>query len=198
MLDYNDNEDHAMNVQVKVTGLDELKRKYKFASKNADKYMSAAGKEAVDRFVLPVEGIKQYPPATEANLPGRFSLTTKKPMGYYQRGKGYWYPITGTAQKGDRKTRAAYRKVSKVIGYRLRPTSQRYGTKWFVKRVPYGVRVGNSASYAPYLTGASMQSKLMAKYGWRKLVDVANQNMPKITAVFQAWIEKLHKDAKLA
>lgn len=158
-----------MNVQVKVTGLEELKRKYKFAADNADKYMSAAGKEVVERYILPVKGIKQYPPATSANKP---------PTPYYIRGRGMQRAGRRKAEYNDNR-------------------SERYGTRWFVKRVPYGVRVGNSASYAPYLTGASKQSRAMAKIGWRKLVDVANQNMSKITATFQAWVEKLHKDAGL-
>lgn len=174
-----------MRVQVKVTGLDELERKFKFAKQNANKYMSAAGKEATERFVLGEEGIKKYPPETAANQPGRVrsvrfsdgrTATFRAP--YYVRGKGSVIPVRGGRWKQLH-------------------NSQRYGTKWYIKRVPYGVKVGNSASYAPYLTGASMQSKAMAKIGWRKLVDVANQNMPKITAVFQAWVEKLHKDAKL-
>lgn len=174
-----------MNVQVKVTGLDELKRKYQYAAKNADRYMSAAGKEAVERYVLSVEGIKRYPPATAANAPGRVRSVTFKNgrvavfrSPYYVRGKGSVIPVRGGQWKQLH-------------------NSERYGTKWYIKRVPYGVRVGNSASYAGYLTGATTQASAMAKIGWRKLIDVANQNMNKIAATFQAWVEKLHHDAGL-
>lgn len=174
-----------MKIQVKVTGLDKLEKSFAFAKRNADKYMSAAGKEAIERHILPAEGIKQYPPSTAANEPGRVRYVTFKDgrtatfrRPYYIRGRGSMIPVRGG-------------------GWKQLYNSERYGTRWYVKRVPYGAKVGNSASYAPYLTGAKSQAKAMAKIGWRKLVDVANANIGKINAVFQAWIDKLHRDAKL-
>jgi hypothetical protein len=152
-------------ITVEVNGLKELQEKYKQINKVSSRYMSAAAKEAIERFILPVEGIKKYPPETAANLP---------PTPYYIRGRGV-----------------------QVSPKRNLLNSERYGTKFYIKRVPYGAIIGNSASYAPYLTGTVMQAKNMARIGWRKLIDVAKQNKVKIAEVFSAWTDTMLKDIGL-
>jgi len=37
-------------------------------------------------------GYASYPPSSEANMPGRFD-SNGDPMGYYERGRGWWYPV---------------------------------------------------------------------------------------------------------
>lgn len=44
-------------------------------------------------------GYASYPPATEANQPGRVDANGE-PMGYYERGRGWWYPVKNAATLG--------------------------------------------------------------------------------------------------
>lgn len=74
--------------------------------------------------------------------------------------------------------------------------SERYGTQWHTDKVSWGAKVGNRASYAPFLTG-DKQARAMAAIGWRKLTDVAKELTPKIKSTLDAWIKKAMKDAGL-
>jgi len=74
--------------------------------------------------------------------------------------------------------------------------SEKYGTQWHVDKVPYGAKIANRSSYAQYLAGTN-QSQAMAKIGWRKLVDVVMEKMPKIKSTIEAWMKKAIKDAGL-
>ena len=76
------------------------------------------------------------------------------------------------------------------------PNSEKYGSQWYIAEKKYGVKMGNRASYAGYLTGND-QANYMAGLGWRKLWDVAKEKQTKITAIFQKWVDKLIKDAGL-
>jgi hypothetical protein len=53
-----------------------------------------------------------YDPESEANRPGRYSVATKEPMGYYERGQGWWYPVMQKKTIGDsgELTGAAFRR----------------------------------------------------------------------------------------
>lgn len=46
-------------------------------------------------------GYASYPPSTEANMPGRFDADGN-PMGYYERGRGWWYPVLRTSTLGGK------------------------------------------------------------------------------------------------
>ncbi len=74
--------------------------------------------------------------------------------------------------------------------------SENYGTKFYVKSGNYTTRIGNNASYAEYLAG-ERQSRKMAAIGWRKLLDVANEQITVITAIFLGWIDRLITRYKL-
>lgn len=74
--------------------------------------------------------------------------------------------------------------------------SERYGTRFYVEPTAYGVTVGNSASYAKWL-GGEEQAKHMAAIGWRKLVEVAEEKLTDVTAVYQKWIDRLIRDLGL-
>ena len=126
-------------------------------------------------------GLAEYPASTEANQPGRFSLKTGRPMGYYERGAGWWYPVMTreTLQKvaggkmgkarGVIKASALIRAVSRVQGYKLIRSSEQLGKSWTtdIQVVADGVmgEVGTNTSYAPFVQGDE-QSALLAKYGW--------------------------------
>ena len=69
-------------VKIEVEGLDKVLAKlHKFPGKIARNF-SAAGAEAAKDVILPTEGLLNYPPITEANMP---------PVPYYIRGRGTQY-----------------------------------------------------------------------------------------------------------
>jgi hypothetical protein len=58
------------------------------------RYLADAMQDAL--FTIQGEiGYASYPPATEANRPGRVDQDGN-PMGYYERGRGWWYPVKRT------------------------------------------------------------------------------------------------------
>lgn len=90
----------------------------------------------------------------------------KPPTPYYVRGIGTQY---ASFNKGN---------------------SERYGSRFEVKPEPYGARIVNDASYAQYL-GGEKQARAMAAIGWRRLIDVANEKVEGIKAIYQGWTDKL-------
>ena len=70
--------------------------------------------------------------------------------------------------------------------------SERYGTQFTTNQVGTVTYIGNRASYAPYL-GGEKQAQVMKNIGWRKLLDVAKEKLPKIKAIYQAWINRAIK-----
>ena len=69
-------------IKITVKGLKELQAAIAKFPKQSAIYIGKAGKEAAERVLLPTEGLKKYPPATDANAP---------PTPYYQRGMGMVY-----------------------------------------------------------------------------------------------------------
>lgn len=127
-----------------------------------------------------MERLKPYPPATAANRPGRWYMPPRgkpRPMGYYERNRGYWYPIIGGsklyaigggAPKKSRGTLLA-RGTQKLYmaGYRLRPSSEQLGKSWTVRRTNNGAILSNNATYAAYVHSADEQADVMAEIGWK-------------------------------
>jgi hypothetical protein len=74
--------------------------------------------------------------------------------------------------------------------------SERYGTQFYVESQAYTTTVGNRASYARWLAGEE-QARHMAAIGWRKLLEVAEEKLPKLEAIYQGWIDKMLKDLGL-
>jgi hypothetical protein len=75
--------------------------------------------------------------------------------------------------------------------------SEHYGSNFYVKASAYGAEVGNTeTSYAKYL-GGDEQAGRMAKIGWRKLLEVAQEKVGLITDVYERWVAKLIKDLGL-
>jgi hypothetical protein len=149
-------------LSITIKGMDKVITALDRFPKEIYRYMVAAGKEAGSR-VISTEGLKRYPPATEANVP---------PVPFYIRGMGTQY---ATRNLGN---------------------SERYGSRFYVKASAYGAEVGNTASYAKYLAG-DQQAGHMAKIGWRKLLEVAQEKVGLITDVYERWVTKLIKDLGL-
>lgn len=134
------------------------------------------------------DALAPYPPATEANSPGRVSIKTGRPMGYYERGKGYWRPImredtlmahakgNGTGKfgkslgRGVVKLGRSARRITQVAGYKLEATSEQLGKNW-VTKVSVGEdgvtgELGNNTSYADVVQG-SKQAYFHSARGWK-------------------------------
>jgi len=75
--------------------------------------------------------------------------------------------------------------------------SERYGTQWHVEKVKWGIKIGNRASYAKYLTDEKEQARAMARIGWKKLADVVKERMPKIKRTVDASIKAAIRKAGL-
>jgi hypothetical protein len=134
------------------------------------------------------DGVATYPDATAANAPGRVDRNGK-PMGYYERGKGWWRPLLrattvlahGTmagGKYGKSIGRGIYPtggKVPQVAGYKLNPSSEKLGQSWTTDVQSFeegGVvgEVGTNTSYADPVQGAG-QSDVMEAIGWQAVHD---------------------------
>jgi phage gpG-like protein len=156
-------------IDIDVKGLDIVARNMKEFGDEIRRDISAAGREAGEEVVNTV-GARRYPPATAANQPGRTRVDGSR-MGYYVRGRGAMVPTRGG-------------------GYKSLGNSERYGSRFTIKREGYGATIGNNASYAKYL-GGEEQAKRMEAIGWRKLIDIANEKVHRITEIYDAWIARL-------
>lgn len=163
--------------KIELTNSDALKKAFADFSKETNQYLSQAGQESA-KLILETEGLRKYPPATAANEPGRTvevtfgnGRTATFRRGYYVRGRGMFSPIRGG-------------------GYNFTASSERFGTQWYVLKIPGGVTIGNRASYAPFLAGDN-QARAMGEIGWRKLTEVTQEKLPEITKIYDAWVDKL-------
>jgi len=133
-----------------------------------------------------------YAPESEANAPGRTDRNGE-PMGYYERGRGWWYPVKGRdtilqtgrlVGAGKGLSRARFGKSFGVIkggrkfgvaGYKLIPSSQQMGDRWAVAvQTDQDSVTGtlfNGASYSGLVQG-SEQTALMAERQWNSIDDV--------------------------
>jgi len=167
-------------LQVELVGVDKLINNLDRFAEQIGKGMGDAGKK-IGSLIIRQPGLRSYPPEGIQNGPGRMTLEGKGtpyvrmvPMGWYERGYGW------VSANGDRGRR----------------TSQRLGTKWTVEPSPFQVVIGNTADYAPYVHGEE-QSRRMAGYGWRKLVDVAREQLSEAARIYQVFVDRLIKQLGL-
>lgn len=182
-------------VGVEITNYDQWLNAYMAAPKLAITPMRRAMAKATLLIVgyLRVSG---YPPDVPGNSPGRVHTIERKdgttrevPMGYYERGRGAWYPamrpetLVGISKdqklgktRGRVKASVALRKAGIVYGYKLAKgksgtagTSERLGQSWTtdVAVTDNGVEgvVGTNTSYADWVQGDD-QNQLHAENGW--------------------------------
>jgi hypothetical protein len=173
----------------------------------ADALMKKLGRVEGKKLLRPVmtaavrtlkSAVAQYPPASEANAKGRFNIKTGKPMGYYERGRGWWYPVMrrGTLGESPRKSEGAMR-VAKgwgFAGYKLAKggTSETLGRKWTTKSEMGGLRrvIGNAASYGPVVQDRNKQAAIHARRGWKTIQQVATEQWPRLIEMINAEIRK--------
>ena len=177
-----------------VDGFDSLRKAFDQAPQLAIPIMV----KAMDKSALAIIGTTEpYPPETAANHPGRVGKDGR-PMGYYKRGEGYFYPImrketiagihSGRAtgvNRGNKFTRAVG-----IVGYkRGKKTSEELNRKWAHKTEMEGneivTSVGNNASYVLPVQGPiNTQSRVMAAIGWEAIDDGIDKAAPDIDAIF--------------
>ncbi len=188
----------------KLEGMDELIK----ALNEMPKIALPILEEAMNKSVKLLQAyMAKYPPSTEANRPGRVDKNGR-PMGYYERGRGWWYPVlrrqtveiagrlaalrageTGMLFGKSRGVLQAGRKLqqSGVSGYRLQATSQMLGKSWtsevYVLEDSVEGVVGNDSTYSPQVQG-DMQPGLFAQRGWQTLEQGLRENVVPITNFF--------------
>ena len=159
--------------------------------------------------------IAQYPPESEANHPGRYSVKTHEPMGYYERGRGYWYPVKwkNTVLMAGRlagafagSSKAKFGKSFGVVkankrfgvaGYKLQPVSENLGKNWVTRVVRGDAKIvgiiGNNTSYTDPVQGEG-QSRLMQARGWINIKQATARAMPIVIRAFEQQAEQYIKD----
>jgi hypothetical protein len=185
---------------LEIEGFEELLKWLKNAPEKVFPFLKKAMQVSV-RAVQ--ENISEYPPSTAANQPGRVD-EKGKPMGYYERGRGWWYPVMqeqtlgeeiGVSFGAETAKRAAKRNKVKsiptVAGYKLARggTSQMLGRSWSTNVITEkdGVlgEIGNRASYSGYVQGPpSIQAAHMANIGWTNADAALEKSKPAIDEAF--------------
>lgn len=201
------------NNTLEIEGFDELLAAWDKLPAEALAELEQAMAQAV--FLLE-EQLNQYPPSTAANRPGR-TKADGKPMGFYERGQGWWYPIMRRATLGQKplkseggmlKGRAAKlfgaQVNAGVAGYKLRRTSETFGrgmtgraTSWS-SDITEGEgwitgEIGSRASYAPWLVDDEKQARRMQQIGWVTVGTAMAQSEEDIYKVFETAVEEVLK-----
>jgi hypothetical protein len=144
-----------MNLNFKVTGIEALSKRLNVAP---------AIKSAIQAAILYYKGkIAIYPPATDANKPGRTDAKGR-PMGYYVRGTGYFNA------KGEQTS------YSETLGRRWTTETKNNG---------YTGIVGNNASYASYVQDETTQAPVHKRIGWGTVQSVAKAEMEKLKSIIR-------------
>lgn len=183
---------------LEIEGLEDLLQ----AIEDTPKIAVPLALEAMDKSTLAVLGIVSvYPPESDANQPGRVSIKTHRPMGWYDRGVGWWYPVLRQKTLGEKplKSKGAIllgkrkQKWAGVAGYKLGQRSERLRARWAheVKHEEGEIigEIGNTASYQRYVNGMK-QSRLMERRGWKRIDTAIDEAMPDIEAAWQDMLDK--------
>ena len=128
-----------------------------------------AGLEASNE-VLNTEGLRNYPPATDANMP---------PSPYYIRGRGMEYKSYNDhrSERYGTQWNTRTRGTIVIIGNRASYAPYLAGTKG--------------------KTGDKGQAYHMAAKGWRRIWDVVQEKQGKIKRIYQAWVGRALKSVGL-
>jgi hypothetical protein len=168
---------------------------------NPEGFMPILGEAMTNIITRYRELAEVYAPESEANKPGRFNPRTGEPMGYYERGRGWWYPVLGHRALGlmgeipllrphlkSPKTMGATALLAVgfqgVAGYKLRATSEQMHDRWSTEVQQNAEDVigmlSNIASYSGLVVGLE-QVELHRSRGWQTVVDVWDSTEMELT-----------------
>jgi hypothetical protein len=138
-----------------------------------------------------VAGVEKPAPESDANAPGRTDRNGR-PMGYYERGRGWWYPIRTHNKLGLGRdlprlglnaraphtlgSRALIAKgINGVAGYKLSAVSEQLEENWRADVIQNADEVigilSNLASYGGYVQGVD-QTALHQSREWNTYLDI--------------------------
>lgn len=150
---------------MKIKGLDRLKRK----ARNLQQLDELRGE--VRAGAIHVMGkVKQYPPATEANMPRTEVVGgSARVLPWYERGYGVRYPGGGG-----------------------RPVSEQLGQRWTVRSLAGGLGavISNNASYAVFVHSEEKQARFHGRRGWMTDKDVLEQEKDTIRKKLQVGVRR--------
>ncbi len=67
-------------------------------------------------------------------------------------------------------------------------TSETLGRRWTTRASPREARIGNNASYAPFVQGRDQQAAFHARRGWKTLEDVGEKEAQRVIRQIEAAI----------
>lgn len=193
-------------------GYDELQKAVQESPTTVLKIMMA-GMRKISSLVVGI--VKEYPPATAANRPGRVGIVRRGgvprevPIGFYERGRGWWAPVKEASALGGKtlksegvmmarggKQRARLSAIG-VAGYKLRATSEQLGKSWTyqVNQVTGAIEavIGNDTRYANKVQGSD-RSHLFELRGWKTIDEAIDQAEPDIDAELDTVLEKFTQE----
>jgi hypothetical protein len=155
-------------------------------------------KALTDMGLVTIGELREYPPAGPGNQPGRFDLR-QRPVGYYQRGAGWWQPVRkrGIVVKTNRRAGIIQGQAGQgVTYYKLRRTSEQLSKRWtqevksyeqagFVEAV-----IGNTASYEQWVQGAK-QTNVMAAIGWETADAAVEKLAPEYDEILSQMVDEV-------
>lgn len=179
-----------MDISVEIDYQDE---EFFQALENPEGFLPILG-DAMENILSVFEVVaSEYAPESEANRPGRYDREGR-PMGYYERGRGWWYPLvmkTTISPMDELPTLKPHMLAPKtlesrtllaegfkgVAGYRLIPNSEKMHDQWeqgvgITQREVVGF-LRNRASYSNYVQG-SEQIKLHEMREWQTVIQSWN------------------------
>lgn len=142
--------------------------------------------------------LREYPPSGPGNAPGRFDLQ-QRPVGFYERGRGWWSPIVkrGIVARGNKRRGViSGTEAQGVSYYKLHRTSELLSKKWnqeVTANEQAGfaeVVIGNSASYEQWVQG-SKQSNVMAAIGWETADAAVDKLEPQYDEVLSIAVDEI-------
>lgn len=176
---------------------------------------------AMDKITLAVKGkLAETPPETDRNRPGRWrevrgkgSRVYLRPMGFYERHRGSWYPVmraeslgqtrgldAGTVAALKMRRRFGQAGTGAVAGYKLigapSGTSEFLNQSWNTRitsttDIVTGV-VGSRASYAEQVQGTDeTQAALFRRIGWRSLDRALSESDEAIDAAVNEAVDAI-------
>ena len=153
-----------MPIKMEIRGLEKVRAALGQFHDQIQPAIELAQNDMVEN-ILAVRGMRNYPPASSANNP-----PGNNGNGYYIRGRGWMRKSSG--------------------GYTLAGSSERLGTKWYVKPNGFSTKVGNPVTYAPFIHGDN-QVDWALRVGWRKLAEVAEDKISESVAIYERHIQAI-------